>query len=135
MTIITDIFVSTIFEVSSYPCQMENRFHRMRLTGLTPLEFGILWANMKGTEFTFDEHDLKEINRRSNTWLCQFPQDFVAALVALNKGTIPQLASQWMASGKLGYSSSDAQIIIAELVLLARAAQAESKSLFLWGTA
>lgn len=61
------------------------RYERREHGGLTPLVLKTLWAILERQEWNPDVHALVYIGEPGDTWLAQFPEPFVARLVAVSE--------------------------------------------------
>ncbi len=133
MSILTDVFVADSMQAGSYEGSSGDSFERVQLKGLTDIEFGSLWALINGEEWDFEKHKFENLHQHEESWLFRFPPPFVTSLAEISEPKARSAAADWAASEELQWPVADAHLVIAELVRLARASQAQSKQLFFWG--
>ena len=142
MSILCDLFVGTRDEALSYAtrpaAEQPSLGHRLSLrsfSGITALEFGTLWAILETLEWDPDRHELIDVDLEDDkdTWLAQFPDEYVELLAGLDEETVFDAAQEWSETEEL-MSSVDAMLpVVRALVELSNEAIAAKKGLYLWG--
>ena len=99
------------------------------------MEFGTLWAILETLEWDPDRHELIDVDLEDDkdTWLAQFPDEYVELLAGLDEETVFDAAQEWSETEEL-MSSVDAMLpVVRALVELSNEAIAAKKGLYLWG--
>jgi hypothetical protein len=146
MSIIADIFVATPEAAADYAAsQLRGRpahikkYQPAEYRGLTPLEFGSLWALIAGEEWNAKKHMLAEVSYGdgNESWLFRFPEPLVRLLAGLNDRQVDQYSVEWAKTEELQLSGStpaDVRPIISDLRRMAKSALASGQPMYLWGS-
>jgi hypothetical protein len=108
-------------------------FEVAQFKGLTNLEFGTLWAIIRGEAFDFDKHALESLAPQEETWLFRFPDTYVQELATLTPAQAKKVAVAWASTDELQWEPSEAEEVLNELIRLSKLAGSPSKGLFFWG--
>lgn len=146
MGIIADIFVTTPEAAADYASsQLRGRpahikkYQPAEYKGLTPLEFGSLWALIASEEWSAKKHMLAEVSygEGNESWLFSFPEPFVRLLAGLGDKQVDQYSAEWAKTEELQLSGStpaDVLPIIVDLRRMAKSALASGHPMYLWGS-
>lgn len=143
MGILSDIFVATAEDAASYESIMvaeeehpSDKYEVVHLKGLTTLEFGTLWAILLEQEWDAERHMLANLTHgdEGESWLDQFPSDFVGLLASLDDQRSRSAAAAWAETEEMGCEASDVAPILTDLKRLAKRAQSTGRGLYLWGS-
>jgi hypothetical protein len=146
VSIIADIFVADPEAAGDYAAsQLRGRpthikkYQPAEYRGLTPLEFGSLWALIAGEEWSAKKHMLTEVSygESNESWLFSFPEPFVRLLAGLGDNEVDQHSVEWAKTEELQLSGStpaDVRPIIVDLRRMAKAALTSGKPMYLWGS-
>jgi len=146
MGIIADIFVATPEAAADYEAsQLRGRaahikkYQPAEYKGLTPIEFGTLWALISGEKWSLKKHMLTEVSygNGQESWLLSFPDPFVRLLANLNDKQVDQYAGEWAKTEAFqiaGLTRTDIRPIIVDLRRMAKSAMTTGKPMFLWGS-
>ena len=146
MGILADLFVTTPESANDYATSQLRgraahlkRYAPVEFRGLTFLEFGKLWALLADEPWQLKSHMLQMVSfgDDNESWLCRFPEAFVALLASLPDSKHGEYSEAWASTDELSASSlapEDARKILVELVRLAKQAKSTQREMYLWGS-
>jgi hypothetical protein len=146
MSILADIFVSTPEAAADYGASHRRgrsahiaKYQPVEYSGLTPLEFGTLWALIADEQWSAKSHMLEEVSygEGNESWLFRFQVPYVSLLAGLTDANVDRHAAAWANSEELklsGATADDVRPIVNELRRLAIDAQGSNKGMYLWGS-
>jgi hypothetical protein len=137
--ILADVFVSSEKDALEYESLLgwdlpADRYVRVERKGFTGLEFEILWAVLEKTEWDVDHHTLISLQHVGDTWLEQFPVEFVKLLNEVGPERHFEVANAWGASDELQRYGRDLEDTVEMLQYLAFNALSTERGMFLWGS-
>jgi hypothetical protein len=143
MSILAYIFVSTAEDAALYQERMldENEKPATDLyeiaphKGFTSLEFGTLWALIRGERMDVSKHALVHISHgeEGEMWLEQFPQELIQTLSSLESPFKESIVKAWAATDEIRATPEDIKPVIEDLIRLARLALSSGRGMYLWG--
>jgi hypothetical protein len=143
MGIFADIFVASAEHAVEYESLFfagkalpAKRYERVEYKNLMGLNFGILWAIIEGKEWDADRHMLENITHgeEGETWLERFPDEFTAALAAMDRETMERVTVAWAGTEELQWPPELLAPVTTDLKRLAALARGSGKGLYLWGS-
>lgn len=142
MGILCDLFVSTREEALEYESATADnearlaRYAPVEWKGLTSLEFGTLWALLDGQDWDVEKHMLIDvaIGEEGETWLHQFPDDYLALLKDLDAPRLARAAEAWSQTEEISWPVAELVPVIESMVQLAKDATSRKLGLFMWGS-
>jgi hypothetical protein len=139
MSLLSDFYVASPHQAVRY--DTDHDFvgtERAEFKGLTYEECANLWAILQNSNPTAAHSDAFEsvlVVDGGQRLINRFPPEFVALLASLDHAGSSAAAAKWAQTGELAYLSCDASDvlpIVEALSRLARAAEQNGKSLYLW---
>jgi len=146
MGIVADIFVATPEAAADYSAsQLRGRpahikkYQPAEHKGLTPLEFGSLWALISAEKWDAKKHMLTEVSYGDGyeSWLLSFPDPFVRLLANLNDKQVDQYSVEWAKTKTFqasGVTAAEVRPIIVDLRRMAKSAITSGRPMYLWGS-
>ncbi len=141
MSISTHFFVASLEEAEDYESNVsagaEISLERAVHEGLTAPEMAFLWAILAGEKWNAQRHKLIPIESEGfgQSWLHEFPIEFINILDATQEDAVAQVAKKWVQTEELAtWSADELEPVISDLIRLADKALAEHKDLYLWGS-
>jgi hypothetical protein len=135
MGLLADIYVSTDAEAVNYDTKPDQFEQRAQYKGFTPLELSILWSIMRGIEWdvaSMDEFPCLLERDGGERLIHRLPAQMVAELSRLTPEQIAAVSPQWAAIEELGWPPDEGQMVVEDLVRLARQAVESSRGVYLW---
>jgi hypothetical protein len=101
--ILADLFVATRDDALRYEEAQDSpefepeRYEIAQYGGVTSLEFGTLWAILEGAPWNVERHMLTNLahGEGGETWLDEFPAEYVALLAASDEASLVSAADAW----------------------------------------
>ncbi len=143
MGILTHLFVASAEDARRYLDRLSTKaplspelYERAVHEGLTPLEFGTLWAILQQREWDVAEHQLEHMTHgeEGEIWLEAFPQAYTALLAELQDGQLSDLADRWSKTEELEGETVELIPILKDLQRLSKLALAKKQSVYLFGS-
>jgi hypothetical protein len=139
MSLLSDLYVATPADAVRYDIDRNiPGSGRVEFNGLTYEELADLWAILENAErkpqhaTAFESVHVVDGGQRL---ISRFPTNFVALLASLDGAATLNAATKWVQTGELAYMSckpSDVVPVIEAASRLARDAQSDGRSLYLW---
>lgn len=141
MGILADIFISRPEDAAQYEQASlahkhapDPRFTSVHYKRLMSLEFAMLWAILADEPYEYEKHHFSHIAHTDATTLDQFPPAALSLLAAMTPETMASVAETWSAIEELQWAPADVAPVLADLQRLARLAEAEGKSMYIWNS-
>ena len=102
---------------------------------ITPLEAGGMLAVLRGGDPVALTGEFKLVTpQEAEDWTMSVPQDMVDALAALEDAAIPAMSEKFAQATveELGWSQADFEPLVNNLRALAKRAQDQGKTMYLW---
>ncbi len=136
MGVLTDIYISTPDEALIYDSE-PRRFDGSSLSakGVMDLELSTLWCI-----YTSEEWDVKILERFKQLMsvdggeriIFELPNELTSLLTATDERRMAEILPRWAATEELNADPSEIEPYLRDLIVLAKRASAEGKSLYLW---
>jgi hypothetical protein len=143
MGLLCDLFVNSREEALAYESTTPldrnarvKRFSPAEFKGLTSLEFGMLWAILANQVWDAGKHTLLDVafGEGGESWLHQFPNEYVALLSRLDSNAINTAAQVWSKTEELSCSADDVRPVVEALVRLSQQSILQNNGLYMWGS-
>jgi hypothetical protein len=112
-----------------------SQYHAKQHKGFTGLEVARLHALLQKQPFSVETHTFEVISTEDHEGLTEaFPEEFTDALASLEPSSIEALSLKWALDMREEATHDPAFLVtvLQDLTVLAQAAKAEGKSVFLW---
>lgn len=133
--VLAEVYLAREQDALAYDSDPESFADRTQIRGVTTLELSMLGAFLRGVEWDVALMDQficlfeQGVEERS---IYKLPVAMVADLAALSPTRIETVTPQWAGIEELGWTTSEAQPVIEDLVRLARLAIESRRNMYLW---
>ena len=135
MGILSDIYVSNEDDAAKYDITPDVFVDRAQFSSLTPLEYSMLWAAIRGVpwEASLLRDFVCVLQQDGGERLIhKFPVAMLMELVHLTTDQTREASAKWAASDELACSPADILPVVEGLKRLADRAVASGRNLYLW---